>query len=75
MASGVERTSRPSSQVGFGPLIPFNCLIIASGSTPDLKANEINRLIASDCAAALPPALPIVVKTSHNPFSSSLIVI
>ena len=66
--------SLPSSQVGFGPDIPFSCLTIACGSKSG-RDNEIKRLIASDCAAAFPPAFPMVVNTSHRPFSSSLIVI
>ena len=67
--------SLPSSQVGLGPDIPLSCLTIAFGSSPERKDKEINRLIASDWAAALPPAFPIVVNTSHRPFLSSLIVI
>ena len=68
MASGVDKMRRPSSHVGLGPLIPFNCLTIAFGLTPDRNESEIRRLIASDCAAALPPAFPMAVKTSHKPF-------
>ena len=47
---------------------------MALGSIPERSASEINRLIASDCAAALPPAFPIVVNTSHRPFSSLFMV-
>jgi len=61
--------------VGFGPEMPLSCFTIAFGSSPDLSARDINLLIASDWAAALPPAFPIAVKTSHSPFSSWLIVI
>ena len=67
MASGVDNIRRPSSQVGLGPEIPFNWRTTEFGLTPDRNAKDIKRLIASDCAAALPPAFPMVVNTSHKP--------
>ena len=70
----MDRISLPSSHVGLGPEIPLSCLTIDCGLIPDLNARDISLLIASDCAAAFPPALPIVVNTSQRPCSSSLIV-
>ena len=44
------------------------------GSIPERSAKDMSLLIASVCAATVPPALPIAVKTSHRPFSSSFTV-
>ena len=47
--------------------MPFNWRTTEFGLTPDRNAKDIRRLIASDYAAAFPPAFPMVVNTSHKP--------
>ena len=74
MASAQERTDLPSSQASDGQRMPFNWLAISPISTPDFKAREMRREVASNWAEAQPPALPSVPKTSQIPFSSEATV-
>ena len=74
-ASAQERIFPPlPPQEGRWQEIPFSCLTIIPGCTPDRSAREARRPIASDCDAAQPPAFPIWLNTSKIPFSSRLIV-
>ena len=77
IASGQERT------VALSPLflavaaerqrMPRNCSASSFGSTPDRRATDVARHVASDCDGQ-PPALPRLANTSHNPASSRLTV-
>ncbi len=54
--------------------MPFSCLMMLWGSTPERKEREHSRATASLLDAAQPPPLPIWVNSSHRPSSSSLMV-
>jgi len=74
MASGQERTWWPFPQVGEGQRIPEICFNMEGRLTPDRRASDINRPVASIWEEAHPQVLPIWAKTSQIPFSSELMV-
>src|SRR4030042_2627383 len=75
IASAQERMAWPLSQAIDGHLIPFNCLVMDSTSTPALNATETSLPIASSWADAQPPVLPRVQKTSYNDPCSSVFTV
>jgi len=54
--------------------MPLSCSMRTAGSTPERRATERTRQVASDWLGQ-PPALPRAAKTSHRPASSRLTVV
>ena len=59
---------------GLWQVMPTSCLTVWRAWTPLRQDMEMRRPRASHCEEAQPPALPMVVKSSKRPFSSSLMV-
>ena len=69
MASGQEVHFMPGCRMVEGHRMPLSWLVRVFTSIPERSAMETSRAVASDWEGQ-PPALPVLVNTSHMPFSS-----
>src|SRR5699024_11455583 len=69
MASGQEVTGTSLCRRQEGQRMPLSWVMISSLSTPERRAMDTSRAVASDWEGQ-PPARPVLVKTSQMPCSS-----